>query len=43
MEKVEKNKNVDKYSSDISSVARQPRMALGSSRVTTGDYHSALN
>ena len=43
MEKVEKNKNVDKYSSDTSSVARQPRMALGSSRVTTGDYHCALD
>ena len=43
MEKVEKNKNVVKYSSDTSSVARPPQMALGSSRVTTVDYHSALD
>lgn len=43
MAKVEENGNVDKYSSDISSVAHQPRVSIGSSRLATGDYHSALD
>ena len=43
MAKVEKNGNADKYSSDISSIAHQTRVSIGSSRLATGDYHSALD
>ena len=42
MAKVEKNGNVDKYSSDISSAAHQHRMSIGSSKLATSDYHSEL-